>query len=87
MYPPLHLQYLFDSQKDTTVMKCGHTMRSQCCNEMISRNKFSCPICSKSVMDMSMIWRRLDEEASLVNHFYLRCKRIHREVVASKIGF
>ncbi|KAJ0948976.1 hypothetical protein HanRHA438_Chr01g0033661 [Helianthus annuus] len=37
---------------------------------MISRNKFSCPICSKSVMDMSMTWRRLDEEASLVNHFY-----------------
>ncbi|KAJ0747283.1 putative transcription factor C2H2 family [Helianthus annuus] len=55
IYPPLHLQYLFDSQKDTTVMKCGHIMHSECCNEMISRNKFSCPICSKSVMDMSMI--------------------------------
>ncbi|CAH1415079.1 unnamed protein product [Lactuca virosa] len=59
---PICYEYLFDSLKDTTVMKCGHTMHSECCNEMIKRNKYSCPICSKSVMDMSMMWRRLDEE-------------------------
>ncbi|GJU79825.1 putative reverse transcriptase domain-containing protein [Tanacetum coccineum] len=54
--------YLFDSLKDTTVMKCGHTMHSECCNEMLKRSNFSCPICSKSVIDMSRIWQRLDEE-------------------------
>ncbi|GJZ49879.1 E3 ubiquitin protein ligase MIEL1 [Tanacetum coccineum] len=59
---PICYEYLFDSLKDTTVMKCGHTMHSECCNEMLKRSNFSCPICSKSVIDMSRIWQRLDEE-------------------------
>ncbi|PWA91599.1 UDP-xylose synthase 4 [Artemisia annua] len=59
---PICYEYLFDSLKDTTVMKCGHTMHSECCNEMLKRSSFSCPICSKSVMDMSRVWQRLDEE-------------------------
>ncbi|KAA3480989.1 RING finger and CHY zinc finger domain-containing protein 1 [Gossypium australe] len=54
--------YLFDSLKDTTVMKCGHTMHYECYYEMIKRNKYCCPICSKSVIDMSRTWKRIDEE-------------------------
>ncbi|KAK9052810.1 hypothetical protein SSX86_029440 [Deinandra increscens subsp. villosa] len=59
---PICYEYLFDSLKDIIVMKCGHTMHSECYKEMIIRNKYSCPICSKSAMDMSMIWKRMDEE-------------------------
>ncbi|XP_024960987.1 E3 ubiquitin-protein ligase MIEL1-like isoform X1 [Cynara cardunculus var. scolymus] len=59
---PICYEYLFDSLKDTNVMKCGHTMHRECFQEMVKRQKFSCPICSKSVMDMSWIWKRLDEE-------------------------
>lgn len=33
-------QYLFDSLKDTTVMKCGHTMHCECYHEMITRDKW-----------------------------------------------
>lgn len=33
------MQYLFDSLKDTTVMKCGHTMHTECYHEMIKRDK------------------------------------------------
>ncbi|XWS08639.1 hypothetical protein CRYUN_Cryun40dG0018900 [Craigia yunnanensis] len=54
--------YLFDSLKDTTVMKCGHTMHCECYHEMIKRDKYCCPICSKSVIDMSRTWKRIDEE-------------------------
>lgn len=32
-------QYLFDSLKDTTVMKCGHTMHCECYNEMIKHDR------------------------------------------------
>lgn len=59
---PICYEYLFDSLKDTTVMKCGHTMHCECYHEMIKRDKFCCPICSKSVIDMSRIWKRIDEE-------------------------
>ncbi|KAE9591404.1 putative aminoacyltransferase, E1 ubiquitin-activating enzyme [Lupinus albus] len=59
---PICYEYLFDSMKDTSVMKCGHTMHLECYCEMINRDKFCCPICSKSVIDMSREWRRIDEE-------------------------
>ncbi|PNY14311.1 RING finger and CHY zinc finger domain-containing protein 1-like [Trifolium pratense] len=59
---PICYEYLFDSLKDTTVMKCGHTMHCECYHEMVKRDKYCCPICSKSVIDMSMTWKRIDEE-------------------------
>lgn len=59
---PICYEYLFDSLKDTTVLRCGHTMHCECYHEMIKRDKYCCPICSKSVIDMSRTWKRLDEE-------------------------
>ncbi|KAI9195573.1 hypothetical protein LWI28_016231 [Acer negundo] len=59
---PICYEYLFDSLKDTTVMKCGHTMHCECYHEMIKRDKYCCPICSKSIIDMSRTWKRIDEE-------------------------
>ncbi|KAK1395130.1 E3 ubiquitin-protein ligase MIEL1 [Heracleum sosnowskyi] len=59
---PICYEYLFDSLQDTTVMKCGHTMHFECYHEMIKRDKYCCPICSKSVVDMSRTWKRIDEE-------------------------
>ncbi|CAI9284745.1 E3 ubiquitin-protein ligase MIEL1 [Lactuca sativa] len=59
---PICYEYLFDSMKDTAVMKCGHTMHRDCYNEMIKRDKFCCPICAKSIMDMSATWKMIDEE-------------------------
>ncbi|KAL9250889.1 E3 ubiquitin-protein ligase MIEL1-like protein [Drosera capensis] len=59
---PICFEYLFDSLNATTVMKCGHTMHSDCYNEMMKRDNYCCPICSKSVLDMSRVWQRMDEE-------------------------
>ncbi|KAG6764860.1 hypothetical protein POTOM_032348 [Populus tomentosa] len=59
---PICYEYLFDSLKETTVMKCGHTMHGECYDEMIKRDKYCCPICSKSIIDMSKTWKRIDEE-------------------------
>ncbi|KZV46081.1 RING finger and CHY zinc finger domain-containing protein 1-like [Dorcoceras hygrometricum] len=59
---PICYEYLFDSMKDTAVMKCGHTMHCECYHEMIKREKYCCPICSRSIMDMSRAWEMIDEE-------------------------
>ncbi|KAL3517483.1 hypothetical protein ACH5RR_020072 [Cinchona calisaya] len=59
---PICYEFLFDSVKGTTVMKCGHTMHMDCCSEMIHQNQYKCPICSKSVFNMSRTWERLDQE-------------------------
>ncbi|KAK0608674.1 hypothetical protein LWI29_034198 [Acer saccharum] len=63
---PICYEYLFDSLKDTTVMKCGHTMHSECYHEMIKHDKYCCPICSKSIIDMSRTWKRLDVEIEAI---------------------
>ncbi|GAB2281499.1 E3 ubiquitin-protein ligase miel1 [Dionaea muscipula] len=59
---PICYEYLFDSVKNVRVMKCGHTMHMECCEEMMRQNQYRCPICSKSVTDMSRMWRILEDE-------------------------
>ncbi|KAG0447955.1 hypothetical protein HPP92_028068 [Vanilla planifolia] len=59
---PICFEYLFDSTKDICVLQCGHTLHLDCLKEMVSHFRFSCPVCSKTVCDMSNVWKRLDEE-------------------------
>ncbi|WOG83752.1 hypothetical protein DCAR_0102930 [Daucus carota subsp. sativus] len=59
---PICYEFLFDSVKGTLIMNCGHTIHSDCFAEMTVQNQYRCPICSKSVGDMSTIWQRLDME-------------------------
>ncbi|XP_042397933.1 E3 ubiquitin-protein ligase MIEL1-like [Zingiber officinale] len=59
---PICYEYLFDSLKETRVLNCGHTLHMDCYSEMLTHNKYSCPVCSKSVCDMSKYWKKLDEE-------------------------
>ncbi|KAK1591033.1 hypothetical protein Q3G72_001180 [Acer saccharum] len=60
---PICYEYLFDSLKDTTIMKYGHTMHYECYQQMIEHD--NCRICSKSIIDMSITGKRIDEEDSL----------------------
>ncbi|XP_006291570.2 E3 ubiquitin-protein ligase MIEL1 isoform X1 [Capsella rubella] len=62
---PVCYEYLFDSVKVAHVLSCGHTMHMDCFNPMINNNQYRCPICSKSMVDMSSSWQLLDLEISL----------------------
>lgn len=59
---PVCYEYLFDSMKGTTILKCGHTIHMDCAKEMADQNQYRCPICSKTVMEKSEDWRMLDAE-------------------------
>jgi RING finger/CHY zinc finger protein 1 len=59
---PICYEYLFDSLRETSVLRCGHTMHLQCFHEMLKHDKFSCPICSTSIFDMDKFLRALDAE-------------------------
>ncbi|XP_002520677.2 E3 ubiquitin-protein ligase MIEL1 isoform X1 [Ricinus communis] len=59
---PVCYEYLFDSVKGATVMRCGHTMHADCFQEMAKQNQYRCPICSKTVLEMGRYWRMLDQE-------------------------
>lgn len=61
---PVCFEYLFDSLKDITVLRCGHTMHLECFSEMNSHSQYTCPMCSKSVCDMTKFWEQLDREVA-----------------------
>lgn len=61
---PVCFEYIFDSMKEITVLPCGHTIHIDCLNELKHHLQFACPVCSKSVCDMSRIWEMLDQEVA-----------------------
>ncbi|KNA24018.1 hypothetical protein SOVF_019950 [Spinacia oleracea] len=59
---PICYEYLFDSTKGTIVMRCGHTIHTECYEDMLKQQQYRCPICSKSTIDMTRSWEILSEE-------------------------
>ncbi|KAJ1689450.1 hypothetical protein LUZ63_013605 [Rhynchospora breviuscula] len=59
---PICFEYLFESRNDVTVLPCGHTLHMNCFKEMQDHLQYICPLCSKSVCDMSRVWEKLDTE-------------------------
>uniref|UniRef100_A0A2P2KUI9 Zinc finger family protein n=1 Tax=Rhizophora mucronata TaxID=61149 RepID=A0A2P2KUI9_RHIMU len=59
---PVCFEFLFDTMKDITALPCGHTIHLECVNEMQRHCRYSCPVCLKSICDMSKFWKRLDQE-------------------------
>lgn len=58
---PICLEDLFLSQKPTVFMPCGHPIHRECFNEY-SKRYYRCPICSKSILNTSALFRMIDEE-------------------------
>lgn len=59
---PICFEYLFESRNDVTVLPCGHTIHQKCLEEMREHYQYACPLCSKSVCDMSKVWEKFDVE-------------------------
>ncbi|KAH9760990.1 CHY-type/CTCHY-type/RING-type zinc finger protein [Citrus sinensis] len=59
---PVCCEYLFETRQDVIVLPCGHTIHKNCLKEMREHHQYACPICSKSVCDMSKVWEKYDRE-------------------------
>ncbi|KAK8262273.1 hypothetical protein V6Z11_D13G245900 [Gossypium hirsutum] len=59
---PICFEFLFESRQNVTVLPCGHTIHTNCFKEMRDHFQYACPLCSKSVCDMSKVWEKFDEE-------------------------
>ncbi|KAD5803417.1 hypothetical protein R6Q59_024382 [Mikania micrantha] len=62
---PICSEFLFDTLKDLTILPCGHTMHLDCLKEMKQHHRYSCPVCSKSICDLSDVWKKLDHEVEV----------------------
>ncbi|KAG4387144.1 hypothetical protein GLYMA_11G192900v4 [Glycine max] len=58
---PVCFEYLFDTVREISVLPCAHTIHLDCVKEMEKHQRYSCPVCSKSICDMSSVWEKLDE--------------------------
>ncbi|KAL1552446.1 RING-type E3 ubiquitin transferase [Salvia divinorum] len=59
---PVCFEYLFESRNDVVSMPCGHTIHRTCLEQMQDYHRYACPICSKSVRNMSKVWEKYDLE-------------------------
>ncbi|KAL0035653.1 hypothetical protein WJX79_005930 [Trebouxia sp. C0005] len=56
---PVCTEYLFDSNSPYRELPCGHFMHSHCFAQY-TRYNYTCPVCSKTMGDMSMYFRMID---------------------------
>mmetsp|Transcript_25273 Transcript_25273/g.49446 ORF Transcript_25273/g.49446 Transcript_25273/m.49446 type:complete len:150 (-) Transcript_25273:199-648(-) len=57
---PVCGEYMFTSTRPVRFMQCGHCIHSQC-YEQYSRHHYTCPLCRKSLADMSLWFQRIDQ--------------------------
>ncbi|KAJ8305531.1 hypothetical protein KUTeg_016076 [Tegillarca granosa] len=56
------LQDLHTSRIPSHIPPCGHLIHMQCYKDMIKTGNYTCPLCNLSMVDMSEVWKQLDEE-------------------------
>ncbi|GJQ10884.1 hypothetical protein GpartN1_g2675.t1 [Galdieria partita] len=57
---PICYQYLFTSTTPVKYLQCGHLMHVSCYNHYVKKS-YICPICQRSMQDMSSYFARLDK--------------------------
>ncbi|PXF43484.1 Zinc finger protein BRUTUS-like [Gracilariopsis chorda] len=57
---PICGAYLFTSTRPVVFMRCGHTMHAHCFDDYTMEN-FRCPLCQKSLTNMSAYYAQIDE--------------------------
>jgi RING finger/CHY zinc finger protein 1 len=63
---PVCLERLFDSVKPWSLTKCGHCIHSACLTAQLEKGIYQCPICKKSLVDMSRAWEAMATEVAAV---------------------
>jgi len=58
---PICLEDLFSSTLPTVFMPCGHPIHRECFEEY-SKRYYRCPVCAKSILNTSALFRMIDEE-------------------------
>lgn len=61
---PVCSQFMFFSTEPMKHLKCGHVMHTNCFIQYQKRN-YRCPICSKSLEEVTPLYRRLDQHLAL----------------------
>ena len=58
-------QDLKTSRLHTTILKCNHLVHQECLNQYLKSNQYQCPLCKKSLIDMSNMWTDIENYVNL----------------------
>lgn len=61
---PVCGEYMFDTREEIAITRCGHSIHQKCLKDLL-RHDFRCPLCKKSVVDMTEQWKMYDMLNSL----------------------
>jgi len=57
---PVCNEDLFTSRASIKILDCSHCLHAKCLGQMLQCNYYQCPICYKSMVDMSESWQQMD---------------------------
>jgi RING finger/CHY zinc finger protein 1 len=84
---PVCLEDIHTSRIPCHIPMCGHLLHRTCFNQLLKAGHYACPICQTSLMDMTQLWKYLDNEVahtpmpSQYNCYLVQilCKDCHKE--------
>ena len=56
---------LKQSRFHTTILKCNHLMHQECLTEYLKSGNYQCPLCKKSLADMTHMWSQIESYVKL----------------------
>jgi RING finger/CHY zinc finger protein 1 len=62
---PICIEDIFTSVRPNQIMKCGHSIHTDCLKELVKQTSYKCPLCNVSLFDMSTFNESLDREIAL----------------------
>nr|XP_022912292.1 RING finger and CHY zinc finger domain-containing protein 1-like [Onthophagus taurus] len=61
---PVCLEDIHTSRIPCHIPACGHLLHRTCFEQLLKAGHYACPICQTSVMDMTELWKFLDDEVA-----------------------
>lgn len=61
---PICQEDIKTSREITSILDCNHIVHVKCLQQSLLTNNYQCPLCKKSMTDMTYVWRQLDDYVS-----------------------
>lgn len=83
---PVCLEDIHTSRIPCHIPMCGHLLHRTCFEQLLQAGHYACPICQTSLMDMTQLWKYLDQQVAntpMPSEYrdyivYILCKDCHK---------
>ena len=80
------LESIFLSRERTTILPCGHIIHVDCYMSSLRQNRFTCPLCRKTMLMGDMLQRMISEYDMIISTL-VYSENINTEIMCNDCGF